>query len=129
MSGIDQLCAAMLVAAVVVTPMGLGGALAAFPHPALLAAGVGVGICSSMIPYVTDQLATARLPRATFALMLALLPIGARSSARSCWASSPPVRTCSASRWSSPAWRGIRSRRVKASMRSTFEEAGCYMRG
>ena len=27
-----------------------------------------------MIPYVTDQLAVARLPRATFALMLALLP-------------------------------------------------------
>ena len=27
-----------------------------------------------MIPYVTDQLALARLPRATFALMLALLP-------------------------------------------------------
>jgi inner membrane transporter RhtA len=27
-----------------------------------------------VIPYVTDQLAMARLPRATFALMLALLP-------------------------------------------------------
>jgi inner membrane transporter RhtA len=33
-----------------------------------------VGVCSSVIPYVTDQLAMARLPRATFALMLALLP-------------------------------------------------------
>jgi inner membrane transporter RhtA len=33
-----------------------------------------VGICSSVIPYVTDQLAMARLPRATFALLLALLP-------------------------------------------------------
>ncbi len=32
------------------------------------------GVCSSVIPYVTDQLAMARLPRATFALMLALLP-------------------------------------------------------
>jgi len=40
----------------------------------LLLAGAGVGICSSVIPYVTDQLAMARLPRATFALMLALLP-------------------------------------------------------
>ncbi len=36
--------------------------------------GIGVGLCSSVIPYVTDQLAMARLPRATFALMLALLP-------------------------------------------------------
>jgi inner membrane transporter RhtA len=75
MSGIDQLGAAMLVAAVAVTPVGLGDALAAFAHPVLLLAGVGVGLCSSVIPYVTDQLAMARLPRATFALMLALLPV------------------------------------------------------
>jgi inner membrane transporter RhtA len=31
-------------------------------------------ICSSVIPYVADQLAMARLKRSTFALMLALLP-------------------------------------------------------
>ncbi|PZS04250.1 MAG: hypothetical protein DLM56_06720 [Pseudonocardiales bacterium] len=37
----------------------------------------GVGVCSSVIPYVTDQLAMARLPRATFALMLSLLPAAA----------------------------------------------------
>jgi inner membrane transporter RhtA len=73
--GIDQLAAAMLVAAVVVTPYGLGAALTAFTHPVLLLAGAGVGVCSSVIPYVTDQLAMARLPRATFALMLALLPM------------------------------------------------------
>ena len=40
-----------------------------------LLAGAGVGVCSSVIPYVTDQLAMARLPRATFSLMLALLPV------------------------------------------------------
>ena len=74
-SGIDRLGAAMLVAAVVITPVGFSGALAAFAHPALLLAGVGVGLCSSVIPYVTDQLAMARLPRATFSLMLALLPM------------------------------------------------------
>jgi inner membrane transporter RhtA len=72
--GIDQLGAAMLIAAVVVTPAGLGAALPAVAHPAWLAWGIGVGVCSSVIPYVTDQLAMARLPRATFALMLALLP-------------------------------------------------------
>jgi inner membrane transporter RhtA len=75
MSGIDQLGASMLIAAVVATPFGVGGALPAFSRPALLLAGVGVGVCSSVIPYVTDQLAMARLPRATFALMLALLPV------------------------------------------------------
>lgn len=74
MDGIDQLGAAMIIAAVVVTPIGLGAAMHAFSHPVLVLAGVGVGVCSSVIPYVTDQLAMARLPRATFALMLALLP-------------------------------------------------------
>ena len=46
----------------------------AFASPMLLLAGIGVGVSSSVIPYVCDQLAMARLPRATFALMLALLP-------------------------------------------------------
>lgn len=73
-TGIDQLAAAMLIAAVAATPIGLNAALPAFSHPAWLAWGAGVGVCSSVIPYVTDQLAMARLPRATFALMLALLP-------------------------------------------------------
>jgi inner membrane transporter RhtA len=73
--GIDQLGLAMLIAAAAATPIGLAGALPAFTRPALLAAGAGVGVCSSVIPYVTDQLAMARLPRATFALMLALLPV------------------------------------------------------
>jgi inner membrane transporter RhtA len=72
--GIDRLGAAMLIAAVAATPWGLGGALPAFGHPVLLLAGAGVGVCSSVIPYVTDQLVMARLPRATFSLMLALLP-------------------------------------------------------
>jgi hypothetical protein len=64
----------MLIAAAAATPVGLNAALPAFSHPAWLAWGVGVGVCSSVIPYVADQLAMARLPRATFALMLALLP-------------------------------------------------------
>ena len=75
MAGIDQLGAAMLVAAVAATPAGLWGALPALRHPAWLLWGIGVGVCSSVIPYVCDQLAMARLPRATFALMLALLPV------------------------------------------------------
>jgi inner membrane transporter RhtA len=76
-AGIDRLGAAMLVALLAVSPIGLGDAVAAFAHPPLLLAGVGVGICSSVIPYVCDQLAMARLPRATFALLLALLPASA----------------------------------------------------
>lgn len=73
-SGIDRLSAAMLVATIFALPFGIVDAAPAFTHPLLLAAGIGVGVSSSVIPYVCDQLAMARLPRATFALMLALLP-------------------------------------------------------
>jgi inner membrane transporter RhtA len=72
--GIDGLAASMLVAAVLVTPVGGWAASAAFTDPVALAAGVGVGITSSVIPYVFDQLAMARLARATYALMVSLLP-------------------------------------------------------
>jgi inner membrane transporter RhtA len=73
LNGIDQLGMAMLIAAVVATPFGITPALPAFTRPTWLLWGIGVGLCSSVIPYVTDQLAMARLPRATFSLMLALL--------------------------------------------------------
>jgi len=73
-AGIDRLGCAMLVAMVAALPIGIHDAVPALLKPALLAAGVGVGICSSVIPYVCDQLAMARLPRASFALMLSILP-------------------------------------------------------
>jgi inner membrane transporter RhtA len=76
-AGIDRLAGAMLVALTVITPLGLRGALPAMSRLPLLLAGIGVGICSSVIPYVCDQLAMARLPRATFALLLSLLPASA----------------------------------------------------
>jgi inner membrane transporter RhtA len=74
MQGVGKLAAAMLVAAVAAVPVGIVDALPAFQNPAWLAAGIGVGLCSSVIPYILDQLAMARLSRATFALMLTLLP-------------------------------------------------------
>lgn len=74
LSGIDGLAASMLIAAIVVTPMGGWQALPALGDPVGLLAGIGVGISSSVIPYVSDQLALARLPRATYSLMVSLLP-------------------------------------------------------
>jgi inner membrane transporter RhtA len=74
LSGIDGLAAAMLIAALVVTPIGGWQALPAFAAPTALLAGIGVGVSSSVIPYVADQLALARLPRATYALMVSILP-------------------------------------------------------
>jgi inner membrane transporter RhtA len=74
-SGIKRLSLAMGAAFVFVFPFGIASAARAFSHPLLVLAGLGVGVSSSVIPYVCDQLVMARLPRATFALMLALLPV------------------------------------------------------
>jgi inner membrane transporter RhtA len=72
--GIDGLGASMLVAAVLVTPLAGWAAAPAVIDPVALLAGAGVGISSSVIPYVCDQLAMAKLTRAAYALMVALLP-------------------------------------------------------
>jgi inner membrane transporter RhtA len=74
MSGIDGLGAAMLVAAVAIIPIGAWSAAPALLDPVALAAGIGVGISSSVIPYVCDQLAMARLSRAAYSLLVSLLP-------------------------------------------------------
>jgi inner membrane transporter RhtA len=74
LDGIDGLALSMLVALVVSTPIGGWQAVGAFGDPVAVAAGVGVGVSSSVIPYVTDQLAMARLSRATYSLMVSLLP-------------------------------------------------------
>jgi inner membrane transporter RhtA len=72
--GVERLAIAMLVAFVVVLPVGLKSALNALLDPKLLLAGMGVGLCSSVIPYVCDQFAMARLSKAMFAFLLSLLP-------------------------------------------------------
>jgi inner membrane transporter RhtA len=72
--GLDGLAAAMMLAVVFVSPLGGWEALPAFSDPVVLLAGIGVGLSSSVIPYVSDQLAMRRLPRATYALMVSLLP-------------------------------------------------------
>jgi len=73
-SGLDGLAASMLAALVVVTPLAFWNAVPALDDPVALAAGIGVGVASSVIPYVCDQLAMARLARSTYALLVSLLP-------------------------------------------------------
>ena len=73
-TGIDGLAASMLAALAVVTPLAGWDALPALDDPVAIAAGIGVGVASSVIPYVCDQLAMARLPRSTYALLVSLLP-------------------------------------------------------
>nr|WP_163502700.1 EamA family transporter [Halomonas socia] len=72
--GVERLGAAMAIAFVILVPIGIAEAVRAFGAIELVLAGIAVGICSSVIPYVSDQLAMSRLPRATFALYLAILP-------------------------------------------------------
>jgi len=72
--GVDRLGAAMFIALVVLMPIGFTQAWQAFGTLDLVLAGIGVGICSSVIPYICDQMAMSRLPRSSFALLLALLP-------------------------------------------------------
>ena len=67
-------------------------------NPLPLLAGAGVGVCSSVIPYAADQLAMARLARATSSLMLALLPVFAAVIGATCCARPLPSRTPPASR-------------------------------
>jgi inner membrane transporter RhtA len=72
--GIDGLATAMLMALPAVTALGGWDVVPHLTDPVALAAGVGVGVTSSVIPYVCDQLAMTRLSRATYSLMVSLLP-------------------------------------------------------
>ena len=74
LGGVDGLAASMLIALVVVTPIGGWEVLPAVTDPIAILAGIGVGVSSSVIPYISDQLAMRRLARATYALMVSLLP-------------------------------------------------------
>src|SRR6185437_4800050 len=73
-SGIDGLAAAMLMALPAVTALGGWEVVPHLTDPVALGAGVGVGVTSSVVPYVCDQLAMARLARSTYSLMVSLLP-------------------------------------------------------
>ncbi len=72
--GLDALASAMVVGAVAIAPVGIVSIAPALPDPALLAAAVGVGLMSSVVPYAIDQVTLRRMPRHRFALTLALLP-------------------------------------------------------
>jgi len=70
----DGLALGMVIGAVALAPALVPAAAPALADPALLAACVAVGLAASVVPYALEQVAMARLPRARFALLLALLP-------------------------------------------------------
>ncbi len=90
--GVERLGAAMVIAFFFLMPIGFVQAVKVFGAIELVLAGIAVGICSSVLPYVCDQLAMSRLPRATFAFLLALLPATATIIAAIVLAQIPTVR-------------------------------------
>ncbi|BBX67575.1 EamA family transporter [Mycolicibacterium psychrotolerans] len=77
-AGIDSLAVGMAVAALLSAPVLLGaqGVIDAsvLTEPRTWLLGAGVGVLSSAIPYALDQPVLARVGRARFALLLAMLP-------------------------------------------------------
>jgi inner membrane transporter RhtA len=74
--GVDGLAVGFAVATVALCPLALGTG-PVWTSPRLLLLGIGVGVLSTVVPYALDQVVLRRLGRATFALLLALLPVSA----------------------------------------------------
>jgi inner membrane transporter RhtA len=73
-SGSSGLVIAMLVAAVAVTPPALSTAHGALGRPGVLAAGAGIGLLSSVIPYRFELEALRRVPARVFGIWMSLEP-------------------------------------------------------
>src|SRR5262245_3909579 len=74
--GVDGLAVGFVVATVVLSPLALGTG-PVWTSPRLLVLGIGVGVLSTVVPYVFDQVVLRRMGQARFALLLALLPVTA----------------------------------------------------
>lgn len=74
--GIDGLAVGFAAATVVLVPLAFDTG-PVWGSPKLLLMGVGVGVLSTVVPYVLDQVVLRRLGQASFALLLALLPVTA----------------------------------------------------
>jgi inner membrane transporter RhtA len=74
-NGVDDMAVGFAAAAVLLLPvLLLGSPVAALAEPRVLVLGLGVGVLSSVVPYVLDQVVLRRVGRARFAVLLALLP-------------------------------------------------------
>jgi inner membrane transporter RhtA len=79
-NGVDDMAVGFAAAAVLLSPVLLLGVLdrpATLVEPVVLVLGLGVGVLSSVVPYVLDQVVLRRVGRARFAVLLALLPVTA----------------------------------------------------
>lgn len=75
-NGIDDMAVGFTVATVLLSPLAFT-ASPAFGSADLAALGLGVGLLSTVVPYVLDQIVVRRTGPGRFALLLALLPVTA----------------------------------------------------
>ena len=76
-NGVDDLAVGFGAAAVLLSPalvLGNPGGITTLADPRVLGLGLGVGVLSSVVPYVLDQIVLRRVGTARFAVLLALLP-------------------------------------------------------
>ena len=73
-SGLGGLAVAMVVASVILIPIGIVDGGADLLDPTILAIGLGVAILSSALPYTVELEALRRLPERTFGVLLSLEP-------------------------------------------------------
>ena len=91
---VDGLGVGMLIGALVICPLGLGGGGDAFASPGRLALALATGLLSNVIPYGIDQLVMSKITRARFALLQALLPVTAAVIGFLALSQSPGVAEC-----------------------------------
>ena len=75
--GLTGLAVGMTTGAVVFAPFLAGGSGPVFHDGRLALAVVAVAVCSSVVPYAIEQVVMRRVSAATFAVLLALLPVTA----------------------------------------------------
>lgn len=73
--GIEGLCWAMVIGAVILAPVGIISAGSALGQPKLLAIGFAVATLSSTIPYSLEMLALKSLPVNVFGILMSLEPM------------------------------------------------------
>jgi inner membrane transporter RhtA len=72
--GTDGLAVALSVAAVLIAPVGLPGALRVLDHPGLLFTAAAVAVLSSIVPYALELEALRRLSTRVFGVLMSLEP-------------------------------------------------------
>jgi inner membrane transporter RhtA len=75
--GSTGLTIAMVVAAIVITPVGVAAGGAALLRPAVVATGLAIGLLSSIIPYSLELEALRRIPARVFGIWMSLEPAAA----------------------------------------------------